>query len=320
MTELPPEARLWNLMRGVMTTKALGIAADLGVADALAGGPRPVAELAAEVGADRDTLHRILRALASDGVFAEDEPGVFRHTEASQLLCSGAPGAWPEFSHLFGGVFAKALAELDPRTNAGTFARAFETDFWSWLAQNPEERTAFDAAMAGGKERSAERLAALEWRGDETVVDLGGGNGAVLRALLERQPGLRGIVFDLPETTVDETSLGDRIRFVPGSFFDDVPSGDVYVLSRILHDWDDDRAGAILRTIRSGAPSEATVLILDSVIPEGNDPNGVKWLDLLMLVLAGGRERTESQWRALVEAAGLHVDDIEDGLIQARCP
>ena len=253
-------------------------------------------------------------------MFAEDEPGVFRHTEASQLLCSGAPGAWPEFSHLFGGVFAKALAELDPRTNAGTFARAFETDFWSWLAQNPEERTAFDAAMAGGKERSAERLAALEWRGDETVVDLGGGNGAVLRALLERQPGLRGIVFDLPETTVDETSLGDRIRFVPGSFFDDVPSGDVYVLSRILHDWDDDRAGAILRTIRSGAPSEATVLILDSVIPEGNDPNGVKWLDLLMLVLAGGRERTESQWRALVEAAGLHVDDIEDGLIQARCP
>jgi hypothetical protein len=154
MTELPPEARLWNLMRGAMTTKALGVAADLGVADALADGPRPVAELALEVGADRDTLHRILRALASDGVFTEDEPGVFGHTDASQLLRSGAPGAWPEFAHLFSGIFAKALAELDPRTNEGTFTRGFETDFWSWLAQNPEERTAFDAAMAGGKERA----------------------------------------------------------------------------------------------------------------------------------------------------------------------
>jgi hypothetical protein len=141
-----------------------------------------------------------------------------------------------------------------------------------------------------------------------------------LRALLDRHPRLRGIVFDLPETNVDETSLGERIRFVPGNFFEDVPSGDVYVLSRILHDWDDDRAGAILRTIRAGAPSEATVLILDSVIPEGNDPNGAKWLDLLMLVLAGGRERTESQWRALLEGASLHVDDIDDGLIRARCP
>lgn len=320
MSEPSPEARLWNLMRGAMTAKALGVVADLGVADALAGGPRPVAELAAEVGADRDTLHRVLRALASDGIFAEHELGVFGHTDASKLLCSGEPGASAEFAHLFGGVFAQALAELDPRTNAGTFARGFQTDFWSWLAQNPEERTAFDAAMAGTKERSAERLAALDWREDETVVDLGGGSGALLRALLERRPELRGIVFDLPETNVDETSLGDRIRFVPGSFFEEVPSGDVYVLSRILHDWDDVRAGAILRTIHAGAPSGAAVLVLDSVIPEGNDPNGAKWLDLLMLVLAGGRERTELQWRALIDAAGLRVDEIEDGLIQARCP
>ena len=119
---------------------------------------------------------------------------------------------------------------------------------------------------------------------------------------------------------MDEPSLGDRIRFVPGSFFEDVPSGDVYVLSRILHDWDDDRAGAILRTIHAGAPPKAAVLVLDAVIPEGNDPNGAKWLDLLMLVLAGGRERTESQWRALLEGAGLRVEGIEDGLIQARCP
>jgi hypothetical protein len=141
-----------------------------------------------------------------------------------------------------------------------------------------------------------------------------------LRALLERHAGLRGIVFDLPETNVNETSLGDRVRFVPGSFFEAVPSGDVYVLSRILHDWGDDRAGAILRTIRAGAPPGAAVLVLDSVLPEGNDTNGAKWLDLLMLVLAGGRERTESQWRELFEAAGLRVDQIEDGLIQARCP
>ena len=321
MSTQDPDALLWELIRGATATKALGIAADLGIADALADGPRGVDELAAEVGAEPDTLNRVLRALASDGVFREEAPGIFRNTDASTLLRRGSPGSWREFAHLFGGVFHAAIGELDPSTTKPTFSRRFGDGFWSWLAANPGERATFDAAMAGGKGRSAERLAALSWRGDETVVDVGGGNGALLTALIERQPGLSGVVFDLPETDRDGATLGERVTFAAGNFFEAVPrNGDAYLLSRILHDWDDERAATILHTIRAAAPSGARLLVVDSVIEPGNDPHGAKWLDLLMLVLESGRERTEPEWRALLGGAGFTVDQVEDGLIQASCP
>jgi hypothetical protein len=180
----------------------------------------------------------------------------------------------------------------------------------------------FDRAMEQGKERRVERLDGVGWRGNETVVDVGGGNGSLLLALLDRQPGLRGVVFDLPETVRDEPALGERIEFVEGNFFERVPEGDVYVLSTILHDWDDERAATILRTIRESAPAAARILILDSVVPPGNEPFGAKWLDLLMLVIAGGRERDEEQWRELLAAAGVEPVRIdgENGLIEARTP
>src|SRR5206468_10770296 len=153
------------------------------------------------------------------------------------------------------------LGELDARTGEPTFPRIFGADFWSWLADHRDERAAFDRAMAQGKERRVEQLAELGWRGDETVVDVGGGNGSLLVDLLARHPGLRGIVFDLPETNVDEQSLGERCTFVAGSFFERVPAGDVYILSTILHDWDDAHATSILRTIRDCAPPGPRVLI-----------------------------------------------------------
>jgi hypothetical protein len=140
-----------------------------------------------------------------------------------------------------------------------------------------------------------------------------------LRGLLQRRPRLHGIAFDLPETVRDERALGDRISFVAGDFFERVPTGDAYVLSTILHDWDNERAAAILGTIRVAAPASARLFILDSVVGQGNEPSGAKWLDLLMLVLAGGRERTEPEWRRLIESAGFRIEQIEDRLIQARC-
>jgi hypothetical protein len=315
MSEGPPEARVWDLLRGALATRALALAANLRVADALAAGARPVGDLAREVGADPDTLHRILRALASDGVFAEEERGVFRNTEASELL---RDGSWGDFAHLFGGVWYRAVEGLDASGEAA-FPPAFGTDFWSWLAAHPEERAAFDRAMVQGTEGRIERLVARDWRGDETVVDVGGGNGTLLVELLRRQPGLRGIVFDLPETVRDEAALGDRIKFVEGSFFERVPQGDVYVLSTILHDWDDERGAAILRTIHAAAPADARLLVIDAVIPPGNEPDGSKWLDLLMLTLFAGRERDEAQWRALLESGGFEPVHIEDRLIEARC-
>jgi hypothetical protein len=300
--------RLWDLMRGAMTTKALGFAADLKLADRLAEGLRSVPDLAADTGADEDALYRALRALASDGVFAEHEPGVFGNTETSELLRSDRT-AWPEFAHLFRSTFYDVLRD---------FPAPFGAEFYPWLEQHPEERAIFDAAMAGGKDDNAARLAELEWREGETVVDLGGGNGALLKALLALRPELRGITFDLPETTRDESSFGERHMFVAGNFFEEVPSGDAYHLSGIIHNWDDERATALLRTIRKAARPGARLIATESVIPPGNDPNGGKWLDLLMLVI-GGRERNEQEWRALLEGAGFDVVSLEDGLVQATC-
>jgi hypothetical protein len=319
MTERTPQTVLWDFLRGAFTTKALAVVVDLGIPQALADGPRPAEELAHETGVDGDALHRVLRALASDSVFVETEPGVFAHTEASKRLLGNG---WPEFAHLFGGVFYRSAADLDEavRTGAPPFTKAFGTDFWSWLAEHPDERAIFDGAMGGERDTGAERLAALEWQDGETVVDVGGGNGSLLVELLGRRPGLRGIVLDLPETVRDDDALGPEIEFVEGSFFERVPEGDAYVLSGIIHDWDDEAATTILRTIASSARPGARVLATETVIQAGNEPDGAKWLDLLMLTLAGGRERTEPQWRALLEGAGLEPISIEDGLVQARCP
>ena len=311
-------SHIWDMLRGALATRALAIVSDLGIADALVGGPRPVAELAREVGADEDVLHRLLRALASDGVFEETEPGVFRNTEASDVLRRGE--GWNDFAHLFGGVWHRTAGELDATSREPTFSRTFGADFWDWLANHPDERAAFDRAMVQGWEGRVERLAAADWRGDELVVDVGGGNGSLLVELLRRRPGLRGIVFDLPETNRDEAALNDAgVEFVAGDFFERVPPGDVYVLSTILHDWDDERAAAILRTIRAGAGPDARALVIDAVVAPGNEPHGAKWLDLLMLGLFGGRERDEAQWRTLLAAGGFEPVQIRDGLIEARC-
>ncbi len=303
---------LWDFLRGSLMTKALAAVVDAGVPEALADGPQPVSELPG----DPATLHRLLRALASDGVFRETEPGVFEHTDQSRLLLG--PG-WSEFAHLFGGVFFEATTDLDASTSEPPFPDRFGAGFWEWLAEHPAERAAFDAAMAGERHRPAERLAALDWREGEVVVDVGGGNGALLVELIRRRPELRGIVLDLPETVRDEAALGDRIQFVPGSFFESVPAGDAYLLSGILHDWPDKDAARILRTIRVAAPRHARLLINESVIRPGNDADGAKWLDLLMLVLAGGRERDENEWRELLENTGWDpVRFPEGGPIEAR--
>jgi SAM-dependent methyltransferase len=303
---------LWDFLRGALMTKALAAVVDAGVPEALADGPRPVAEL----GGDPDTVYRLLRALASDGIFHETEPGVFEHTDESRRLLG--PG-WSEFAHLFGGVFFEATTDLDASTSEAPFPGRFGTGFWEWLAEHPAERATFDAAMAGERLRPAEKLADLEWRDGEVVVDVGGGNGSLLALLIQRRPELRGIVLDLPETVRDEGALGDRIEFVPGSFFESVPTADAYLLSGILHDWPDEDAARILRTIRAAAPPGARLLINESVVLPGNEPDGAKWLDLLMLALAGGRERDEEQWRELFARTGWEpVRFPEDGPIAAR--
>jgi O-methyltransferase domain len=315
MSTRPPEAVLWDFLRGALMTRAIAIVADLGVANALAAGPKDVAHLADEVCADRDRLQRLLHALAGDGVFAEVDSGVFANSEVSELLRDPSRRA---FAYLFGGVYYRAVAELDASGSQSAFPRAYGTDLWTWLAEHPVERAAFDQAMVNGLQSKLECLASLEWRGDDVVVDVGGGNGSLLVEFLRDRPGMRGIVFDRPETVRDEARLGDRIEFVAGSFFDRVPAGDVYVLSAVLHDWDDEPAKAILHTIRASAPPHARLVIIDGVLGPANGSNAWRWADLHVLATLGGRERDESQWRRLLDVGGFEPLTIREGLIEAR--
>jgi len=312
VSEGPPEAALWDALRGALVSRTLALVAELDIARRLADGPRPVAELATETGADADTLQRLLRALASDGIFAEEEPGVFRNTPASELL---TVDGWDDFARLFGGTWLEAIRGLDVSGEA-SFPRVLGQEFWSWFASHPEERASFDRAMAQGWQGRLERLETVEWRGDETIVDVGGGNGSLLGAFLERHPGMRGIVLDLPETVRNEASFGERLAFVEGSFFESVPPGDAHILSTIIHDWDDEAGKRILDTVRASAGER--LVLLESVIEPGNEPQGAKWLDLLMLVIARGRERTEEEWRALLAASGWEPTRFGKGVIEAR--
>ena len=306
------EETIWDALRGALVTRALALVADLRVAQALAAGPRSVYELAPERGADADTLYRVLRALASDGIFEETEPAVFRNTAASEVL---ARDGWDDFAHLFGGAWLQAVAALDA-SGEPSFPRVHDTELWAWFSAHRDERAAFDRAMAQGWRGRLERLESVDWRDKELVVDVGGGNGSLLLALLEHYPRMRGIVFDLPETVRDEQALGDRCTFVEGSFFESVPRGDAHILSTILHDWDDRSARQILETVRAAAGER--LVVLDSVIEAGNAADGAKWLDLLMLVIAGGRERTEEQWRALLGDAGWQPTRVGRGVIEAQ--
>ncbi len=312
MSERPPEAVLWDALRGGLVTRTLALVAELDVARALVDGPRTVTELAAESGADPDTLQRLLRALASDGIFAEEEPGVFVNTPVSQLL---TVDGWDDFARLFGGTWLEAIRGLDASGEA-SFPRVLGEEFWAWFGSHPEERAAFDRAMAQGWQGRLGRLESVEWRGDETVVDVGGGNGSLLLALLDQYSRMRGVVFDLRETVRDESRFGDRCTFVEGSFFEQVPPGDAHILSTIIHDWDDESAGRILRTVRASAGER--LVLLDAVIEPGNDPLGAKWLDLLMLVIARGRERTETEWRELLAASGWEPTRFGKSVIEAR--
>jgi O-methyltransferase domain len=313
VTDTPPQARLVELSTGYIVTKALAVAAQLSIADRLAAGPRASDDLAAEANVHPRALYRVLRCLGAHGVLSETEPGRFELTPVGECLRDDAPGsmrAWAIMnSEVTFGAFADALHSV--RTEEPAFERVFGVPLFEFLGDRPEQREVFARAM-GDFNRAATLAAArtYDWSGVTRVVDVGGGSGTLIADVLERHRDIGGVLFDLPEVVAEIPGNG-RLEVVGGDFFEAVPAGgDAYVLSWILHDWDDERALAILRNCREAIVPNGRLLIVETILPPGDEPHFGKVLDVAMLVITGGRERTEAEYAGLLERAGFRLNRV----------
>jgi SAM-dependent methyltransferase len=323
---LPAPVTLLRMLAGFEVTAALTTVASLGVADHLAddasnGSPSTdVASLAGAVGADADALYRVLRMLASVGVFTEIAPGRFANTPVSECLRADAPGSMRAMVLLWGREHYRAFGDLEHsvRTATPAFDHVAGTTWWQYLSREPATGAVFDQAMTNlSRQVHAAAVGSLDLTSAQHVVDVGGGHGALLATLLTRYPELRGTLYDVPvvadgaRKAIAEAGLTDRVDVIGGDFFEAVPpGGDVYVLSMVVHDWPDDAAVRILRNVREVLPENGQVLVVDAVLPDGDDPHFGKFLDLVMLAMLGGRERSAREFGALFERAGLSVERI----------
>jgi hypothetical protein len=302
-----------ELAIGHMATQIVYAAAELGIADLLAAGPLSSAELAERADAHTPSMRRLLPALAALGIVAQIEPDRFELTDRGRRLQEDAPDSERALVRMLCGPdMWLSWNELVPsvRTGERPWERANGMPVFEFYGRNPERAATFGAAMAQHTRDAAPAIvAAVDFSRFRTVMDLGGGEGALMAEILRVHPDIEGVVFDLPEALPSEAAW----RVVPGDFFAAVPEGaDAYVLKQVLHDWDDERALTILRNCRAAMGPGARVLILDRILEEpvtAGDPY-VSLLDMLMLVVTGGRERTEREFRELVAAAGLMLVDI----------
>jgi hypothetical protein len=302
-----PAEALSRLADGYLITQLLHVAVELRVPEALAAGPRTAVDLAAEVGADPDVLHRVLRGLAAEGVLDEGPGGRFGLTAVGALLDGAHPSSMRGAVAARGGLYYAALSGLLEATRTGgtPFDVAHGTTFFAHLAADPERGAAFQASMAARSRREvAAVVAAYDFSRFATLVDVGGGAGLLLGAITTANPGLSGTLFDRPEVVA-----GSALPAVGGDFFTEVPAGaDAYLLSRVVHDWDDEEAVAILRTCRRAMPDGSTLLLVEALLPEraADDPAAIR-MDLHMLALLHGRERTREQFAGLLGKAGLRL-------------
>ena len=314
--ELPPAAALNRMARGYQLSQALWVAARLGVADLLAEGPTASDELAERLGVHARSHYRLLRALAGSGVFDEDGRGVFRLNRLAEPLQTAVPGSvresillrcqpyeWAAWGHLIDSV----------RTGEPAFERLYGMSLWEYLAQHPDLAANFNAALASSA-RHAALVSAYDFSPIERLVDVGGGAGRLLAAILQAHPALRGVLFDLPRVVADaaavleQAGVADRCEVIGGSFLEAVPSGaDAYLISAVLLDWDDARAVQILANCRRAMAEGARLLVSEPVITEGAESSLAKLSDVMALAVTGGRGRTEAEFRDLLAAAGLRL-------------
>ncbi|MHC4937441.1 MAG: methyltransferase [Planctomycetota bacterium] len=307
---------MMQIATGYWLSKAMFCAAKAGVADLLAQGARPIAELAKSAAVDEENLHRILRALASVGIFQEAEPGVFALTDKAEYLRADHPRSMKHFALMVGDDLYEVWCDLFHAVQTGQSAveKRFGRDFFAEIATDLQKSQLFDRAMQevhGGE--TALMLEAYDFSRFEVVLDVGGGNGSTLCGLLQAHPGLRGQLFDLPSVAenasrfIAEAGLSDRAEVFSGDFFQAVEGrADGVLMRHVLHDWNDEEAATILRHSRAALIEGGRVLIAEKVITPGNEPSFAKLLDLNMMAI-GGKERTQEQYESLLRAAGLEL-------------
>ena len=308
--------QLARLVSGFWYTQTIYVAAKLGIAEHLKDGPKSAQELAQATGTNPRALYRLLRALASISIFAEEE-GRFSLTPLAECLLDPSAKA---MATMRGDFQYRAWGELlySVQTGASAFEKVYGKPVFDFLSENPEPGKLFDQAMTGvhGRETGA-MLEAYDFTGIKTLADIGGGNGSVITAILKKYPAMQGIIFDLSgvmertKANLKVAGLEGRCRIVPGNFFQAVPPGaDAYLMRHIIHDWDDDKSLTILRNCRQAMDKGGNLLVVEGVVPPGNEPSVSKFFDLAMMVSPGGMERTEEEYRQLFEAGGFTLKRI----------
>lgn len=312
-----PTQQFTQMLTGYWMTQSIYVAAKLGLADLLKDGPRSVDQLASASGTHAPSLFRLLRGLASVGMFVEKEPRVFALTPLAECLRSTVPGSQWALAMMSGEEHYRAFGDMlySIRTGKPAFDHIYSMPVFDFLSTHPEQSKVFDAAMVGvhGRETSA-MLDVYDFADVPILADVGGGNGSLLTTVLKKYPAMKGMLYDLPGTvgrskeTVQASGVGDRVKVVEGSFFESVPSGaDAYLMRHIIHDWDDERSITILKNVHRAMGPNGKLLVVESVIQPGNEADFGKLLDLVMLVIPGGKERTEEEFRKLFAAGGFRL-------------
>lgn len=310
---MSPSAQLHALATGYRTTQALYVAAKLGVADLLVQGPRTAEELARTLRVQPAPLFRVLRNLAAKGVFTQDTSDRFGLAPIGEALRTDHPNTMRHSAIMHGETHYEAAGQLlhTVRTGETGLEHLYHQGLFEYLREHPDESATFNAAMSETTGLWVSPIEEYDLRGRRVLVDVGGGRGTLIATLLARNPSLRGILFDLPQGVVQAPALlesrgvADRCEIRTGNAFDSIPAGgDVYVFSRVLHDWPEKKARLLLSNCRKAIADDGLLLLYEAVVPPGDEPSPTKDIDLTMLFLLGGAERTEVEWRAMLEATG----------------
>ena len=318
--QLPPEAIMTSLMFSALVTQAIYVAAKLGIADLLKEKPLSVAELAAETGTNENALYRVLRSLAANGIFQETEPRHFALTPLAETLRSDIPNTMRNGAIFMGeawhwNVWGDMIHSV--RTGQPAWGKVWGDDVFDYFNQNPEAAEIFNNAMTDMSKGTAMPVVeAYDFSNIETIADIAGGHGYLLSQILKHNADLNGILFDMPAviagagTLLEGEGVTERVEKIAGDFFKEVPAADAYIMKHIIHDWDDERSVLILKNIHAAMKDGGRVLIVETVVPETNEPHYSKLLDLEMLVSPGGRERTPGEYRELLARAGFRLTQI----------